>query len=251
MVYHWEHLTHKEFLALKAKKPWVILPIGSIEQHGPHLPVGTDSLILAGSIKAAEPKLKGDTPFIILPALMYGKSVEHTLFAGTVTLSAQTLLSQLNDIVASLARHDFNNIIIVNSHGGNTGILDGYLQDLRQIYQVNVFAIHLFNMYTDVKESIFHFPHSFHADALETSLIWYWYPDLVKKEDIPQESTRTGGFETLKKLNGKASWGWATPEVTQNGVIGSPQFASPESGKMLAEHVGTALSETIMLIVKA
>src|SRR5262245_58513915 len=119
----WEDLTSPDIDGLDRGRTVVVLPVGSVEQHGRHLPVGTDS-VLALEVALAAAKSLGGGRAVVLPPPWYGLSAHHMRFAGTVTLSAETMMALVGDIVASLVAHDFQRIAIVNGHGGNNGLID-------------------------------------------------------------------------------------------------------------------------------
>jgi len=251
VILKWMELTQKDFKDLNKERCWCIIPISSIEQHGLHLPVGTDSLILRNALESIRNMVKTDQTILQLPQLYYGKSTEHTNYPGTITLNPETIHALLYDITASLARHGFKKIIVFNSHGGNAGLLDGILYELRMKYGVKAFGIHLSVPYrskSDVAEN--KFPHSMHAGCYETSLLLHWYPDLVKKDLIPKKTISSKGFEFLKKITGKADWGWATEDITPEGYIGSPQMATVENGRTIEKDLSDALVELIQTIIQ-
>jgi creatinine amidohydrolase len=203
MILKWMELTQKDFRELDKEKCWCIIPISSIEQHGLHLPVGTDTLILRATLEAIKDKVDTDRTLLQLPQLYYGKSTEHTNYPGTITLTPETIHGLFYDITASLAHHGFRNIIVINSHGGNAGLLDGILYDLRIKYEVKAYGIHLSTVYrnaSDVTEN--KFPHSMHAGCFETSFMLHWYPELVKKDQIPKASLSGQGLEFLERRIG-------------------------------------------------
>lgn len=255
MIYEWQNLTYQELARLQEQKPWALLPIGATEQHGPHLPVGTDSLILQGVLKKVIEQLELDVPLLVLPQLFYGKSIEHTDFAGTITLSIHTLLYLLGDIVSSLARHNFRNIIFLNSHGGNADILDSYLQDLRKLYEANVYAIHLWSPGGIMEPARLHFKdipnRQMHAEAVETSLMYHWYNQLVKVDEIAEEQPLSEeGLEHLRRLEGKVRWGWAAEDLSGNGVLGDPHLASAEAGEAISRWLFEKVRQAILSIVR-
>src|SRR5690349_5514414 len=109
----WEEMTSPEIGALDRERTVVVLPIGSVEQHGNHMPVGTDTLLAkAVSLAAAQ----ADNDICVMPSPWYGFSAHHMRFPGSVTLSAQTLMAVVEDIVASVVKHGFRRILIVNGH---------------------------------------------------------------------------------------------------------------------------------------
>src|SRR5699024_8282891 len=116
-----EEMTSPEIGALDRETTVVILPIGSVEQHGNHMPVGTDT-ILSHTVSLAAAGQAGDA--VVLPPPWYGFSAHHMRFPGSVALRIETLLALAGDIVDSVIAHGFKRILVVNGHGGNAGAID-------------------------------------------------------------------------------------------------------------------------------
>ncbi|MHB8194312.1 MAG: creatininase family protein [Bellilinea sp.] len=208
-----------------------IFPIGSNEQHGPHLPMGTDSIILDAVVRGVRQRLSPKDPFIFLPLMPYGKSPEHMDFSGTISFKATTLLAVLEDIVSSLHKHGVKRIVFLNSHGGNNSLLDAVAYDLRYEYKV---LVHCLNIWSDeiispeAIETIIpglDYP-EVHAASIETSLLMYLNPELVGP--IPQEFNPKTQFPSIPT-------GWATTDLSYDGVIGDPRKSSSQRGKLLYE----------------
>jgi creatinine amidohydrolase len=118
----WEKLSVPEIEALDRERTMLLLPLGSVEQHGRHLPVGTDTMLARAVALSAAERLKGRVA--VLPAPWYGLSQHHMRFPGTITLKANTMLAMVDDIVTSVATHGFRRVALINGHGGNIGLLD-------------------------------------------------------------------------------------------------------------------------------
>ena len=118
----YEELTSPEVAALDRDSTVLILPLGSVEQHGNHMPLSTDTLLAHSVALAAADRLPGKVA--VLPPPWYGFSAHHMRFAGSITLRAETLMAVAEDIVGSLVGHGFRRILIVNGHGGNNGVID-------------------------------------------------------------------------------------------------------------------------------
>src|SRR5512145_2602684 len=139
------YLTSEQVAHLPDKERCVVvLPLASIEQHGPHLPLFTDSIIAQEVLRRALRLLPEHVHVWHLPLLAYGKSNEHAGFAGTMTLTSETLIRVLKDIGQSVARSGFRRFAIVNAHGGNTEIVDFVIRDIREQTGLLVFALHLY-----------------------------------------------------------------------------------------------------------
>ena len=212
-------------LAKKVKT--AIIPIGATEQHGPHLPIGTDTYILQGIITALKAEIGPDYPVLFLPVLPFGKSPEHMDFFGTISLRSTTIISIMDDICSSLKRHGFKSVIFLNTHGGNLDLINAILYDVREKY--DLFAYSLYpggqNGWDGQGFTSKYFPDltipECHAGSVETSIIEFLHPELVEK---PQEYSQKMSLPEL-------SFGWKTSDLSNNGVIGDPTFYSAEAGK--------------------
>jgi creatinine amidohydrolase len=247
LIAHWRNLTTRQLADLGQQPTWALLPIASTEQHGPHLPVGTDALILHGLLAGLN-QIDTEAPLLVLPPIYYGKSVEHAAFPGTLTLSARTLLSMVDDLAASLSRHGFRRLIILNTHGGNAALLDGYLQDLRCEYNLEVYTVQIQALIeNETTRRLYgeHLPWQMHACAVETSLLLHWYPELVQASEIPPEQPRGDELARLGALEGMAKWGWTTEDLSPQGVIGDPCLASAADGRAIAESMCTRLGQIL------
>ena len=215
-------LSTTEIAALEKERSVVVQPIGSIEQHGPHLPVVTDSYIAESLVKGSVSLLERDGPDVwILPTLSYGRSAEHAGFVGTVSLSADTLLSVCRDVGRSVAVSGFHRLVFVNGHGGNVALLDVAARDIRA-------------------ETVACPDRDFaaHADFLETSVM------LALDETMVHLDRAKAGGESAVRLFGKqdadmmttsVSTAWLTRDLSSNGVIGDPSRATAEIGRRIVD----------------
>ena len=141
----WGYYTWPEIDQIAKSDPnaMAVLSVGAVEQHGPHLPVITDSLIGPEIIGAALARLPEDTNILGLPPTMYGKSIEHEEWPGTITYSGNTLRAVMMDIAMSVKRSGFSKFVLIGSHGGNNGIIDDFFRDIKMATGMRVFKIHL------------------------------------------------------------------------------------------------------------
>ena len=179
----WTQLTTKEFETLDPGRTIAVLPVAAIEQHGPHLSVATDTAINQGMLDELVKRLPEDLSILILPIQPVGKSNEHIRSPGTLTLSSETALRLWIEIGKSVARARIRKLVIVNSHGGNSALLDVVTRELR--VKCEMLAVHTSwsrfgkpeGMYS-VAEAV----HGIHAGDVETSLMLHFRPDLVRKD---------------------------------------------------------------------
>ena len=222
-------LTNTDILKLTKRKTVALIPVGSIEQHGPHLPVSTDSDIVSHIAKQVSDK----NGFLLLPTLQYGVSFEHHPFFN-MSLSKSTLQKILIELCTSLSKNHINTVIILNGHHGN--------QNALKKLQKKVFKK------TGVKQRIFvysywHFmKRKFdHAGFVETSIMLAISDKVLmkkaKKGLIPDNLSK----KKLNLLNKRANKSFIS--VTKNGIWGDPTKASAKDGKII-------LGEIIANIVK-
>ncbi|MEM3369230.1 MAG: creatininase family protein, partial [Thermoproteota archaeon] len=173
-----------------------ILPIGSIEIHGPHMPVGTDSITVYKVAELAAEK----EPAIVLPPFYYAYVPENRHFPGTVSLTAKTLLSLLEEVCDEISRNGFKKILIVNGHGGNNELIRVFLRD-SLTKRKNYFIYALVSPWPpNVARTVAELSEGRtigHACEIETSVGLYLFEDLVKTKNITQEA-RTGSLNLPK-----------------------------------------------------
>ncbi len=247
MIAKWENLTRDEIAAIDKQSAIVLLPTSATEQHGAHLPVGTDSIILAALIDriVAEGSFEAGT-LLFAPQLRVGKSNEHMGFAGTLTFGTQTYYAMLHDVVGAIARSGFRKLVLFNSHGGNTDMLNLISRDLRIDFGLDVFVFDWwFTSFwakglEGLKESGKY--GVFHACELETSLMLHIQPESVHMElavdEDPVECLRDNDYVTVF---GPYNAGWQTSDVTKSGVIGAPTLATADKGKRLLDYAVSEL----------
>lgn len=207
----------------------VILPIAAVEQHGHHLPVYTDSLLLGEVVRRAETVLGGEALFA--PLQWLGNSHHHTDYPGTISASPRLYLDLLADLAENYLQHGFQRIYFLNGHGGN--IIPGkqVVFELRQKYRQRTDLLLLFSSYWDLAQppTVYTQKTMGHACEWETSMILRLAPHLVAGDITKLETVPNGyAFDPAYR-------GWITKERTPTGHIGSPQDASAEKGENLFE----------------
>ncbi len=188
-----EELTRDEIRTL-APNTMALLPVGAMEQHGPHLPVGTDSFTVEYIARTAAAKLAADVPVLVAPTLPFGSSHHHLPFSGMLSLGTETCYRVLSDIAESLIIDGFRRIFILNGHGGNNELIQLVARDLTLKHPVHIAAASYWTIAWDglVKEDA-HVGAGLpgHSGRFETSLMLALRPDLVR-EPRPHRDAPTG-----------------------------------------------------------
>lgn len=250
-TYEWQALSSSEIERLDAERAVAILPVGATEQHGPHLPLGVDTMINQGIIDHALRKLPENLEALVLPMMPVGKSDEHGDFAGTLTLGAETLTRLWTEIGVSVARSGVRKLILFNSHGGQVAIMDVVARDLRLRENMLVMAYSWFA--AGIPSGLFsedEIKFGIHAGAIETSMMLYLHPDLVamvKAENfVPMMADlEKEGYRRLTPV-GTGRMGWKARDLQSSGACGNAAAADAEKGRLLVEHAATALVELLI-----
>lgn len=217
--------------------PTVIVPIGSTEQHGPHLPLAVDAFQardLAEEIAVAADVLTA-------PLIPYGDANHHLGFPGTVSLSTETVVSVLSDVYASLAGHGFENIITVNGHRiANLAAIETAMQQSKEAYpEVTFAAIDPLRLGISVHQRLRDGDREdgMHAGEFETSYMLARYPELVAEEEFVKESPETGPYQSINLVGNDdqvlTPSTAHSPEDGDLGHVGDPTLASVEKGEEL------------------
>lgn len=236
----WAAFRAPEFQGLDPARVIAILPTAAVEQHGPHLPVGTDTLIAEGMLAELRRQLRAlpetEAPEVrILPVQAVGKSNEHLWAAGTLTLSAEAALKAWLEIGLSVARAGVRKIVIVNSHGGNLDLVSILTRELR--VRAGMLAVkcqwtgfgHPEGMYSP-QELAF----GIHGGDVETSLMLQFNPDTVDMSAA--RDFRSSAEGAVIPPTGALSYGWIASDLNPAGVVGNAAAAAAEKGRATAEH---------------
>ena len=244
----WDQLTSPELDALDRSIP-VILPVAAIEQHGLHLPLATDRMIVEYFCK----QLHEDIPeqVLILPVMSVGCSEHHMEFTGSLTLQHDTFLHQAEDILGSVAKHGFKNLIIYNSHGGNLGISQVILEHFGVRHPEC--RVILITWWKIVAEALFDLNETGeggvgHAGEFETSLMMLIAPELVHHDKIGDKQNQ----QSFEWANGdmirgpKASLYRSMKTMTPNGVFGDVRKISAGKGQKITDLAVGGLKEIVL-----
>ncbi len=233
-----------------------VLPVAATEQHGPHLPLSVDTNLVDGVIAASLPHLGADVPVLFLPTQAVGLSPEHAAFPGTLTLKAETTIRLWTDIAECVAATGVKKLVILNSHGGQVGMMDIVARDLRArlgllVYSVNWFGLPLVGANGEDVNALFAaHEHRFgiHAGDIETSMMLTLQPHLVDMaQALNFASTSEDRAQRFPILgNGKsAKLAWQMQDYNPAGAVGNAAAATQEKGRALVDAAGRALAQLL------
>ena len=206
-----------------------VVPVGATEQHGPHLPLGTDTLLAAAVAEAIVDRGPG---LLLGPVLGIGCSGHHLAFAGTVSLSPPAFVGVVTDVCRSLAGAGLG-VVLLNGHGGNKAPLGVALATLAA-EGIRTHALTYWDLLADVASEEFgDLAACGHACALETSLMQHLHPELVRDDRIPQGTTPPAWPDPHMFSADAIQVVRPFQEISPDGVIGRPSLASPASGRRL------------------
>jgi creatinine amidohydrolase len=240
------YLNWKQVDALPRDSTLLVLPTAAIEQHGHHLPLATDTLINNLLLGRAIEKLPADLPVYALPPVHYGKSNEHLGFPGTLSVSASTFMAVLRDLGASVARSGFRKLVLYNTHGGNTSLIDVMARDLRAEFNLSTFALHGSGGISFDGLSAQERAYGFHAGEVETSFVLAAVPELVDRSSYTVNYIAdVSRAELLLPENAPATFAWLTRDMAPSGVLGDPRPATAEKGERWLEQAADRLAAAL------
>lgn len=250
----WADVSARDFALAQrsglAAQTVAILPVGAVEQHGPHLPLKVDTALVEGVVDAALPLMAADVPVLVLPTQAIGLSLEHQDYAGTLSLSPATLLAVWTELGVCVARAGVKKLLIFNAHGGNVSSMDIVARQLRMQCGLLVYHSSWFNLPqpAGVNEAFSAHEHRFgvHGGETETSMMLHLAPELVRMEHArnfaSSSEVRARQFPILG--NGKsAKLGWAMQDYNPQGVAGNAAAADAQRGQALVQGAAASLAQ--------
>jgi creatinine amidohydrolase len=238
----YDELTWPETREAIARQPVVLLPFGAVEDHGPHLPLNTDNIIVEAICLESAARAPGE--MLVMPPVAYGLDEHHMDFPGTISVDMQTLLANVADVATSVARHGFTHILIVNGHGSNAAIAD--LAARKVVLQTGIVCGAMSpNAAVDpalAEPTLSQMRRSgpggiAHAGEYETAMMLHLRPDLVQMD----KAIREIGQMKLEYFNwdhpepSVLSWQDWWSRMSESGVCGDPTVATAEFGQAVFE----------------
>jgi len=254
---YWADWSTRDFARAQANgslaQTIAVLPVAATEQHGPHLPLQVDTALVNGVVAASQPHMAYDVPALFLPTQAVGLSPEHAAFPGTLTLKAETVIRLWTEIGESVCASGVKKLVLLNSHGGQVGVMDIVARDLRArlgmlVYSVNWFGLPLTGPQGEDVNALFSaHEHRFgiHAGEIETSMMLALAPEQV---DMAQAQNFTSTSEDRAKRfailgNGKsAKLGWQMQDYNPAGAVGNAAAATADKGHAVLDAAGRALA---------
>jgi creatinine amidohydrolase len=242
-----DHLASTDVAAIDKSDALVLQPIGAVEQHGPHLPCATDSIVADALCDRALACTPAAVNVWRLPILSYGKSTEHLGYPGTISLSTETLLAVCNDVGRSVAASGFRKLAFVNGHGGQPQLLEVVARDIRERTGLQVFPLFPYRLAGEARaaSSAEEAAYGIHGGEGETATMLAIAPALVHRDRFAPGSTRVrelyAGARYLS-LEGALPTAWLTRDLAPDGVIGDPTAASAERGERALAAMAAGLA---------
>ena len=231
----------------------LVLPVGSVEQHGHHLPVGTDTILVSSIAGLAAERLDPDCPLLVAPPVWSGYSPHHLGFGGTFSLEFDTLRAVLEELAATGLENGFDAVLLLNGHGGNVPLISGATSTIGvehpEAEVLGLTDLFLAEPFIDeIRDS--DVGGIAHGGELETSLMLHLHPKLVHEELIDGTPLDEPYERGLKDIFAGGPLGVYRPfeDYSETGAIGNPELASESKGHELADRLADALAEQLTQI---
>jgi creatinine amidohydrolase len=236
----WARLTAAEIQARATPETVVLIPVASVEQHGPHLATGVDMfLVTAIAERTARRMQAAGTPALVTPCIWSGLAEHHMGFGGTLTLDVGAFAAVVGCVARSVMRHGFRRIGLVNGHGGNTEAVATAAIELTRTLGVPVVGVTYWLANADTFGPILETqPNVMHACEAETSMMMATQPDCVRTDNIARAVPKRGRVTTPPGFRRQRPF----PDMTDTGALGDPRAASAEKGERLLEAASTRLA---------
>ncbi|GAA0508201.1 creatinine amidohydrolase [Halorubrum aquaticum] len=228
----------------------LIVPIGSIEQHGHHLPVATDTILVDAVAHLAAERVEEDVPLLVTPPFWSGFSPHHMPFGGTITLDFDVMLEAIENVAESALENGFDALLLLNGHGGNQSLISAATSTIGEEHgDVEVLGLTYFSLAArfidEIRES--ELGGMAHGGEFETSLMQHLRPDLVEEERMEasmlDEPYDLGTRDLVE--GGPLAVYREFEEYSHTGAIGAPELASPEKGEEIYERLGDEMEELL------
>ncbi len=253
----WADLTTRDFAQLDLARTIAVLPVAATEQHGPHLPVSVDTVLVDGVVAACVPHLPDGVTVLFLPTQPVGFSPEHDRFAGTLTLKSETIIRLWTDIGESVAAAGIRKLVLLNSHGGQVSVMDIVARDLRARLNLLVYSVSWFNLPlldaqgNDLNAQFAPEENRFgiHAGDVETSMMLALalaHVDMAQARHFASTSQQRAQTYPILGNGKSAKLGWQMQDYNPAGAVGNAAAATAEKGRNLVDAAGRSLARLLV-----
>lgn len=245
-VIEWQGSRRAELRSARDADAMVVVPVGACEQHGPHLPAGTDAYIVGSIARDAARHVRARNPIVIAPTIPIGQSRHHHVFGATLSVTTATLSRYLSDVAESVFRSGFRRILLLNGHGGNAALIEAIAAELATDRQVAVGAASYWRVAEVDLETFSDDDHPIpgHAGRFETSLMLALHPDLVVMDALPDDGDHVVVRQTARTARIEPRWsGWST-----DGFSDRPHSADAVAGSQAYDRIVEAVAEVYRLV---
>lgn len=242
----WRRLRADQLREMARADAIVILPVASLEQHGPHLPVEVDSMLgETVAVRAARKVAERGGHAVVLPVLWTGLSEHHMSFGGTITLGFPAFSAVVEDVCRSVLRHGFKRIVLLNAHGGNENALRTITDELTPKLGAPIVQFTYWYAAAVAIARILETQSALmHACEAETSMMLAVRPELVAMDRVGL--AKANSSPDVADVVGGGVYRWRTVAArSSSGVIGNPEAATAEKGERLFEAIATALADKL------
>jgi creatinine amidohydrolase len=248
----WAELSWTDFAETNMARMIAILPVAATEQHGPHLPLGTDTIIMDGMVEKVIERLPRELPVLFLPVQNCGLSIEHTDFPGTLSIPAPTVIAAWTALCECVFRAGCRKLVLLNSHGGNSAVLDILAHDLRA--RLGMFVVLASWRRFGAPDGLFsvqELAHGIHGGEIETSLMLNFRPDLVREDEVADFPSKSIALERdfyWLRAGRPTGFGWMSQDLSESGAMGDAAAADAGKGEACADYGATAFIELLQEI---
>ena len=254
--FQWSDLVTNDFATLDLPRVIAVLPLGATEQHGPHLPLSVDANLAHSMVHAAIAHLPSSVPALFLPVQRIGYSPEHSAFAGTLSLKADTVIRLWTDIAESVAVSGVSKLVLFNTHGGNVGLMDVVARDWRTRLGMLAVSLSWFNLPltdehgADVNARFSKHEQRFgvHAGQVETAMMLALQPELVHMDraaNFPSATEQRAQDCPLFGDGRSAKLAWHMGDLNAQGAAGNAAAATAADGQAVVLAAGRSLAQLL------
>jgi creatinine amidohydrolase len=241
----WNRMKASDLVHLANQDAIVLLPVASTEQHGPHLPTGTDDVLCTEACRRTAEIISESRPIVVAPTVWMGLAEHHVDFGGSFTVNLKTWHALLRDLCGAILRAGFKRIVIVNGHGGNASALNALTIELTRELQAPIATTNYVAFMEEALPEILEDQSGVqHACEAETSMMMALQPELV---DADRLAEAVGPHATLSSALARHLHVWKSfREMTPSGVFGDARRASAEKGERLLDAAARGLATALM-----